>query len=162
MGQGYLTKWLDWIFRDLSKEVIPFWGKHEKEGGRINCAVIEWDIKSGLATSQAFVFDTEIAILTAEGDINLGTEQVNFLLSPKPKDLSLVSLNTKLRVSGTIQHPKVRPDYTSLAKKGAWALSSLVIGPFGLLAPFVNTGAHQKHPCDVKGVGKGDHTASPK
>jgi uncharacterized protein involved in outer membrane biogenesis len=153
MGQSYFTKWLDLIAMDLSKKVVPFWGKH-KEAGHIICAVVDFDITSGIATSQAFVFDTEIAILTAEGDINLDTEQVNFLLSPKPKHFSLTSLDTKLRVRGSVQHPKVRPSYTDLAKKGAWALSALVVGPVGLLAPFVSLGAHQKHPCDVKEVVK--------
>jgi uncharacterized protein involved in outer membrane biogenesis len=157
MGKSYFSKWLDLIAMDLSKKVIPFWGKH-KEAGHIKCAVVDFDITSGIATSQAFVFDTKIAILTAEGDINLDTEQVNFLLTPKPKRFSLTSLDTKLRVRGSLQRPKVRPDYASLAEKGAWALSSLVIGPFGLLAPFVSLGAHQKHPCDVQSVGKGDQS----
>ena len=157
MGQGYLTKWLDLMATDLSKKVMPYWGKN-KEAGNIICAVVEFDSKNGLATSQAFVFDTEIAILTAEGDINLETEQVNFLLSPKPKDLSLTTLNTKLRVRGSIKNPKVRPSMASLAFKGAKALSALVIGPLGLLAPFVSLGAHKKHPCDVQSIGKGDQS----
>jgi uncharacterized protein involved in outer membrane biogenesis len=157
MGQGYLTKWLDLIATDLSKKVMPYWGKN-KEAGNIICAVVEFDSKNGLATSQAFVFDTEIAILTAEGDINLETEQVNFLLSPKPKGLSLTTLNTKLRVRGSIKNPKVRPSMASLAFKGAKALSALVVGPVGLLAPFVSLGAHQKHPCDVQSIGKGDQS----
>ena len=157
MGQGYLTKWLDLMATDLSKKVMPYWGKN-KEAGNIICAVVEFDSKNGLATSQAFVFDTEIAILTAEGDINLETEQVNFLLSPKPKDLSLTTLNTKLRVRGSIKNPKVRPSMASLAFKGAKALSALVVGPVGLLAPFVSLGAHKKHPCDVQSIGKGDQS----
>jgi uncharacterized protein involved in outer membrane biogenesis len=157
MGQSYLTKWLDLIAIDLSQKVIPFWGKH-KEAGHIICAIVDFDIRSGIATSQAFVFDTEIAVLTAEGDINLETEQVNFLLSPKPKGFSLTSLYTKLRVSGSMQDPKVRPSYTALAEKGAWALSALVVGPLGLLAPFVSLGAHNKHPCDIESIGKGDQS----
>jgi uncharacterized protein involved in outer membrane biogenesis len=153
MGRGYLTNWLNLLAINLSKEVIPFWGKHE-EARNIICAAVDFDIKSGIATSQAFVFDTDIAVLTAVGDINLKAEQVNFLLSPKPKSVSLTISDTKLRVTGSIQDPKVRPDYTSLAMKGTWALSAFVVGPVGLLAPFVSLGAHEKHPCDVKKLGK--------
>jgi len=80
------------------------------------------------------------------------------LLSPKPKSLSLTTLNTKLRVRGSIKNPKVRPSMASLAFKGAKALSALVIGPLGLLAPFVSLGAHEKHPCDVQSIGKGDQS----
>ena len=92
-------------------------------------------------------------MLTGEGDINLGTEQVNFLLVPKPKHLGL-SFSTKLRVSGLVMDPRVRPDTLSLLSKGARALSALVVGPLGLLAPFVNLGAYKAHPCNVHDVGK--------
>ena len=153
MGPGYLTKYLDLLSRDLSAKVIPFWGRHKK-ADEINCAVVQFDIKNGDAISNAFVFDTQIGILSAEGDINLGTERVNFLLNPQPKDFSLVNLSTKLRVSGTLLNPKVRPDMVSLATKGAKALSTLALGPIGLLAPFVHLGAHNKHPCEVKSLGE--------
>jgi uncharacterized protein involved in outer membrane biogenesis len=156
MGRGYLSNWLDLFAINLSKEVIPFWGEH-KEARNIICAAVDFDLQSGIATSQAFVFDTEIAVLTAEGDINLKTEQVNFLLSPRPKSIGLTLLNSKLRVKGSIQDPKVRPDYSSLVLKGSRALSALVVGPVGLLAPFVSLGAHEKHPCDVQKLGNKLH-----
>jgi hypothetical protein len=47
----------------------------------------------------------------------------------------------------------VKPDNLALLKKGALALSSLAIGPVGLLAPFVRLGAHKKHPCDIQSIG---------
>ena len=153
MGPGFLTKYLDLLSVDLAQKVIPIWGSHKK-AGEINCAVVQFDIKNGVAASQAFVFDSQIGVLSAEGDINLGSEQVNFLLVPEPKNPSLLSLSTKLRVSGTLMDPKVRPDPLSLVTKGAKFLSALAVGPIGLLAPFVHLGAHKKHPCDIQGIGQ--------
>jgi hypothetical protein len=153
MGEGFLTKYLDLLSMNLSQLVLPIWGSHKK-AGEIKCAVLQFDIKKGVATSQAFVFNTQIGVLTAEGDINLGTERVNFLLDPKPKNISLVNLSTKLRVTGTLLHPKVRPDTLSLVTKGAKFLGHLALGPFGLLAPFVQLGAHKKHPCDIPSIGQ--------
>jgi uncharacterized protein involved in outer membrane biogenesis len=153
MGKGFLTKYLDLLSMNLSQLVMPIWGSHKK-AGEINCAVVQFDIKKGVATSKAFVFNTQIGVLSAEGDINLGTEQVKFLLDPKPKDFSFVNLSTKLRVTGTLLHPKVRPDTLSLATKGAKFLGHLALGPIGLLAPFVHLGAHKKHPCDVQSIGQ--------
>jgi uncharacterized protein involved in outer membrane biogenesis len=152
MGPGYMTKYLDMISAGLSQKVIHFWGSHKK-ADQIKCAIVQFDIKKGIAASQAFVFDTRAGILTGEGEINLGTEQINFLLVPKPEHPDL-SLTTKLRVSGTVMEPHVGPDKFSLLTKGAEFLSSLAIGPIGLLAPFVHLGAHKAHPCNIKSIGQ--------
>ena len=151
MGPGFLTKYLDLLSVDLSQKVIPIWGSHKK-AGEINCAVVQFDIKNGVAASQAFVFDSQAGILEGEGEIDLGTEQIKFLLVPEPKNPGPLSLSTKLRVSGTLMDPKVRPDMISLVTKGAKFLSTLAVGPIGLLAPFVHLGAHKKHPCDIQGM----------
>jgi hypothetical protein len=149
MGKGYLVKYLDWLAQDLTRKVIPIWGDH-KRAGVIDCGVVEFDIKDGLAKSQAFVLDSPVSVLTGEGTINLETEKLDFLLKPAPKHPSLFSLATNLRVTGTIQDPHVSPDYESLALKGARALSFFLVGPVGLLTPFMNLGADKSHPCDVK------------
>jgi hypothetical protein len=89
-----------------------------------------------------------------EGKINLGTEQVNFLLVPKSKDLITVGISPKLRVTGMLLDAKVSPDKLAMLTGGAKALSSLAIGPLGLLAPFVHLGAVKEHPCDIKSIGQ--------
>jgi uncharacterized protein involved in outer membrane biogenesis len=152
MGQGYLTKYLDMLSKGLSAKVIPFW-RPPKTVDQINCAVVQFDIKEGVATSQAFVFDTRAGILAGTGKINLDTEQINFLLVPTPAHPDL-SLSTKLRVSGTVMDPKVSPDKLSLLIKGAEELSTLALGPLGLLAPFIHLGAHQAHPCNIQSIGQ--------
>jgi len=148
IGKGYVPRFLDLLAQDLSRRVISIWGRHEKSG-QLNCGVIQFTSKQGIATSDAFLFDTQLAVLKGDGEINLATEQLDFILSPKPKDRSLISLATKLRVDGSVLDPRVRPDMTSVATKGVKALSSLVLGPAGLLLPFMNAGARDQHPCDV-------------
>jgi uncharacterized protein involved in outer membrane biogenesis len=160
MGHGRLSKYLDWLAQDLTQKVIPFWGPNEK-AGVIDCGAIQFDIKNGLAKSSGFVLNTPVSILTGKGTIDLATEKIQFLLKPAPKHLSLFSLATKLRVTGTIQSPEVNPDYTSLASKGARALSAFVVGPVGLLAPFVRLGAKKQHSCDVKNLGGEDLQSMP-
>jgi uncharacterized protein involved in outer membrane biogenesis len=152
MGQGYLTtRYLDMLASDVSKKVIPFWGKHD-DAGRIECAMVQFDIKDGLAASQAFFFNTQPAVLIGQGDINLATETVDFFLEPKPKDPSLFSLAMELEVSGSFTNPKVRPSTGALLKKGGKLLTTLAVGPAGLLAPFVSLGALNKHPCDIEAM----------
>jgi hypothetical protein len=149
IGKGHVPRILDLLAINLAERVIPIWGSH-KESGQLNCGVIQFSNKEGVATSDVFWVDTQVGLLKGDGQINLDTEQLDFLLSPKPKDTSLLTLTTKLRVSGSILNPKVRPDIKSLVKEGSRALSSLVVGPLGLLAPFIRTGARHQHPCDVQ------------
>jgi uncharacterized protein involved in outer membrane biogenesis len=153
MGQGYLTHYLDLLSINLTQKVTHFW-KLNQSAHQIKCAVIQFDIKDGIAISQAFVFDTQLGTVIGEGKINLGTEQVNFLLVPKSKDLITVGVSPKLRVTGMLLDAKVSPDKLSMLKGGAKALSSLAIGPLGLLAPFVHLGAVKNHPCDIKNIGQ--------
>jgi uncharacterized protein involved in outer membrane biogenesis len=161
MGAGYLVKYLDMLSVDLSDKVFHVW-KHPKNADQIKCAVVQFDIKSGVATSQAFVFNTRAGILSGNGNINLGTEQINFLLVPTLEHPDL-GFSTKLRVSGTIMDAKVSPDHLALLEKAALGLSSLEVGPLGLLAPFVHLGALQAHPCEIKSIGQlGLQSPSPK
>jgi uncharacterized protein involved in outer membrane biogenesis len=152
MGEGFLTKYLDMLSAGLTQKVFQIWKPH-KAVDQINCAVVQFDIKEGVAASRAFVFDTRAGLLTGEGKINLGTEKIYFLLVPKPEHPE-VSLLTNLRVSGTVMNPQVSADKISLLTKGAEALSSLVIGPLGLLAPFVHLGALSAHPCNIESIGQ--------
>jgi uncharacterized protein involved in outer membrane biogenesis len=148
IGKGRVPRILDFLASDLATRVIPIWGRH-KEGGQLNCGVIQFTSRQGIATSDAFLLNTQIGLLKADGEINLETEQLNFVLSPKPKDPSLFTLATKLHVTGSILDPKVRPASGSLLLQGSKGLSALALGPAGLLAPFIKTGAGKKHPCDI-------------
>ena len=151
IGKGYVPRFLDLLAQDLSRRVITIWG-HHKEAGELNCGVVQFTSKAGIATSDAFLFDTQLGILKGDGELNLATEQLNFVLSPKPKDSSLFSLATKLHVTGSILDPRVRPETRSVVKKGAKALSALVLGPAGLLVPFIRTGARTSHVCDIQAL----------
>lgn len=153
MGEGYLTEYLDMLSAGLTDKVIKFWKIPGDVGRQINCAVVQFDIESGIATSRAFVFNSRAGVLKGHGRINLDTEKINYLLVPTPRHPDL-SYMTNLRVSGTLMDPEVTPDKASVALKGSTALSALVIGPLGLLAPFVRLGAKNEHTCDVESIGE--------
>ncbi len=163
MGKGYLSRYLEILSVNLSQKVLSLWDwvrRHREKADQINCAVVQFDIQEGVATSRAFVFDSQLAVLTGEGVLNLGTEQIDFLLVQNSQDPSF-GLSPNLRVRGTLSDPVVRPDKLSLLTQGSWALSSLAIGPLGLLAPFVHLGAHKAHPCDVPGIGFIENRTAP-
>jgi hypothetical protein len=155
-----LTEYLDMLSVGLTSQVNKFWKLPGDTGKQINCAVVQFDIENGVANSRAFVFNTRAGLLSGHGHINLDTEKINYLLVPTPSHTDL-SYMTNLRVSGTLMNPHVDPDKASVALRGSTALSALVIGPLGLLAPFVRLGAKNEHACDVESIGEVGLSAPP-
>ncbi|MGK9568444.1 AsmA family protein, partial [Salmonella enterica subsp. enterica] len=47
---------------------------------KINCAAADFGIKTGLATTRLFVFDTENAIIYIDGTANMATEQLDLTI----------------------------------------------------------------------------------
>jgi uncharacterized protein involved in outer membrane biogenesis len=149
IGKGRVPHLLDLLADDLTAKVIPFWGNH-KRSGELECGVIEFSVAKGIATSKTFLLDTHLGHYKAEGHTNFGTEKIDFLLIPKPKKLTLISLSTKLRVTGSINHPEVRPTVGGLVETAAENIFTFTLGRIGLLIPFARLGAQKRHPCDMQ------------
>jgi uncharacterized protein involved in outer membrane biogenesis len=73
---------------------------------KINCAAADFDIKTGLATTRLFVFDTENAIVYIDGTANMASEQLDLTISPESKGMRLFTLRSPLYVRG----PFIKPD----------------------------------------------------
>ncbi len=84
----------------------------------IRCAFADFGVKDGLMTSRALAFDSTDTIIVGEGTINLKDERLDLLLRPRPKDRSILSLRSPLRVGGTFKDPSFRPDMAALGLRG--------------------------------------------
>jgi len=103
---------------------------------KINCAAAHFDIKTGLATSQLFVFDTENAIIYIDGTANMATEQLDLTISPESKGWRLISLRSPLYVRGKFIKPHAGVKAVPLMLRGAGmvALGVIAAPAAGLLA----------------------------
>ncbi|EJM18312.1 hypothetical protein involved in outer membrane biogenesis [Pseudomonas sp. GM18] len=103
---------------------------------KINCAAANFDIKSGLATTQLFVFDTENAIVYIDGTANMATEQLDLTITPESKGWRLISLRSPLYVRGKFIKPDagVKPVPLMLRGAGMVALGVIAAPAAGLLA----------------------------
>ena len=103
---------------------------------KINCAAADFDIKTGLATTRLFVFDTENAIIYIDGTANMTTEQLDLTITPESKGWRLISLRSPLYVRGKFIKPDAGVKAVPLLLRGAGmvALGVIAAPAAGLLA----------------------------
>jgi uncharacterized protein involved in outer membrane biogenesis len=115
---------------------------------KLNCMASDFDVTKGLMQTRLFVVDTDEAVITADGTINLATEQMDMTLRPETKALRIFSLRSPLHLKGTFSNPDVGVDKGVLALKagGAIALATLA-APAAALLPLVNAGPGDTSEC---------------
>lgn len=103
---------------------------------KINCAAADFGIKTGLATTRLFVFDTENAIVYIDGTANMASEQLDLTITPESKGFRLFSLRSPLYVNGPFIKPNAGVKAIPLALRGAGMVAlGVIAGPAaGLLA----------------------------
>ncbi len=133
------SKFVDLLGADVVRVLSPLQDSGPQTS--LRCVVNRFDIKGGIATPKVLFIETGKITVAGEGNINLGTEQIALVLTPRPKEASLMSLAIPIRVGGTLAKPSFSPD-TGAALRGAAgaAAGALVLGPAGVLVPFLSSG----------------------
>jgi AsmA family protein len=146
MGKAKLaTPLFDLIGADLVQSALP-WAARDRDT-EINCAVARFNAKRGLATSEAMLLDTAKVTVQGAGTVDLANEKLALVLTPEPKERSLISLATPIDVDGPLAGPTVTPDRLALARGAAGAVIGNVIIPFGFLVPLISGGTGDENPC---------------
>lgn len=103
----------------------------------VRCIFGDFGVQDGLMQSRALAFDSTDTIIVGEGNISLKNETLDLLLRPRPKDRSILSLRSPLRIAGTFKDPSFRPDFKALGVRGAIAVAlGSIAPPAALLATF--------------------------
>src|SRR5262245_59791577 len=68
---------------------------------QIRCAVADFAMQTGDLKARTFVLDTTDTNITAEGDVNLGSEKLNLRLNAHPKVPSPLTARTPILIGGT-------------------------------------------------------------
>ncbi|WP_193173517.1 AsmA family protein [Nisaea nitritireducens] len=170
------TYW-ELIAADLVTSLLPSIGKTADKEAKLNCMATRFDISEGIAKSTVFLVDSARVTVGGAGTVDLRDEKVDFLLHPKPKDFSLVSLATPIRISGPLADPTILPDVAGAAKTavlGAGAVALTAINPLALVLPLISSGetedpcpaalalAEGKSPEEAAAIGKASNKSSGK
>lgn len=106
----------------------------------LSCAVVAFDAKQGVLKPRVAVFDTADSTLAIDGSINLASEELDLRGVVHPKDFTLVSLRTPVKVKGHFASPSVSLQAGPLAARVAGAAALALINPVAALLPFLDPG----------------------
>jgi|GEM_PF-850176 len=162
MGEGRINQnAVKLLGSDLSSGLLQLLNplKKEEKYTKINCFAGGFDIKNGLAQSNALVLDTNQVRVFGYGKIDLKTEEIDLLLKPSPQkgvginglaklSLSLGELTKPLKLKGTLSNPSLSIDPTgSIITLGKAIGGVALFGPFGVAAVLANGQFGDKNPC---------------
>lgn len=146
MGRGQLSNLLLEILGLDGGEVVRFFIQGDRNV-QLRCAVADFGVRNGQADVRTFVLDTSDTVIQGEGGVNLRDESLSLVLRPQPKDRSIFSLRSPLRIDGTFASPSAFPDKAALAGRAGLALALGAINPLLALAATVETGPGQDADC---------------
>lgn len=138
----------------LSSKGLDFWAAEllpalmgdKAKGTTLNCLIGYFDVKAGIASGQNILLDSSQVTVMGRGGIDLNDQTINFLLTPKSKNPSFVSLATPIRIRGTLDSPDAYPDPKGSAiKLGTMLLSAA--NPIIAAGAFVMSGSLNDDPC---------------
>jgi uncharacterized protein involved in outer membrane biogenesis len=127
-------------------EIIKFLIKGDEQTP-IRCAGAAFRINEGVATSSVIVFDTGDTRVDGAGDIDLKNEQFDILLSPEPKDRSILALRVPVRLHGSFAAPGYSLKTSELLLRGGSAVALGFVNPLLALVPLIETGPGTNTDC---------------
>jgi uncharacterized protein involved in outer membrane biogenesis len=112
----------------------------------IRCAVAKLDVHEGIGTVRTLVIDTDDALLSGDGTVNLASDSLDISLRGRPKKPSL-ALRSTVHLQGNLAHPRLSVSGRGVAGPGAAvALGILVMAVASVLA-FVIAGLAHNADC---------------
>lgn len=113
----------------------------------IRCGVGDFAVRKGVLDSRVFVLDTTDTTIKGEAKINLKTEKMDVEIDAKPKDVSIFSIQSKIKMTGKMSDPTIMIDPMSTFLRGAGAVLLGAIAPPAALLPFIEVGLGKDNDC---------------
>jgi uncharacterized protein involved in outer membrane biogenesis len=146
MGKGEISNILLEFAGLDGGEIIKFLVRGDQRV-QLRCAAMAFDVQDGLMTSRAIVLDTGDTVFHGSGTVNLARESMDIVIRPSPKDTSILSLRSPLKIAGTFGSPDIGLDRGALAGRAGLAIALGAINPLLALAATIETGPGQDADC---------------
>jgi uncharacterized protein involved in outer membrane biogenesis len=113
----------------------------------LQCFIADFRLQDGTLNTQSMIIDTDEAIITGEGNVNLMREQIAYRLRTQSRDFTIGALSTDIRIGGTFRDPNVLPDPVELGARGGAAVALGLINPLLAILPTIQFGTDEDSGC---------------
>ncbi len=117
-----------WASNLMTAMLSQAWNREEFT--RYHCGAAYFDIHDGEMRTDALLIDAHDHSIAAAGMVNFGTEELDVVMTPRPKDLAFLSLAAPVRLTGSVAHPNVLTKASAIAASKAWQVLD-VADPIG-------------------------------
>ena len=104
----------------------------EDQEVHLRCAVADFTVVDGLATTRTVKMSTDDAVVEATGTIDLGTEALDLRIKPESLEWKFFSLRSPLYVRGTFGDPDVGVEAGPLLLRAGAAVVAAAVAPAAL------------------------------
>ncbi|WP_292927209.1 AsmA family protein [Nitrosomonas sp.] len=111
---------------DIGEAIVALFDKDDNT--EINCAFVDLPTSGGIINMKTFVVDTKDTVFFGSGSIDFNSVQLDLVIDPKPKDLSLFSARAPLHIKGSLKDPTFTPGASAILR-GAVSLALLPSAP---------------------------------
>ena len=128
----------------------------------LHCARLDGSFKAGVLRPRTAVLDNRDSRIDVDGRVNLADETLDLRVVAHPKDFSLLTLRSPVRLQGTLGDPRVALEGKALGGKVLAAIALGALGPPAALLAFVDPGEDLPPvSCDVESKPARAPTAGP-
>jgi len=116
---------------------------------QLNCVAGDFAVTKGVMQTRSLIIDTEDALISVDGTVDLNNERLNLVIRPETKGIRIVTLRAPLYVTGPFKAPKVSVDTGQVAlKAGIAATLAAIAPPLAALLPLANMGKETPSKCN--------------
>lgn len=133
---------------DIGVFVQKMFEKKLKDPVEINCGLIAFTVRQGIASADPILIDTSKNVITGNGAFSFRDERLDLAIRADGKKFSIFSGQSPVGVDGYFAAPGIDPISPELlARAGAGAALGVVASPLAALFAFVDIGDAQSAAC---------------
>ncbi|KTW16402.1 AsmA family protein [Sphingomonas sanguinis] len=133
---------------DIGTFVQKMFEKELKEPVQINCGLIAFTVRGGVAAADPILIDTSKNVITGRGGFSFRNEALDMAVRADAKTFSLFSGQSPVGITGSFAHPGINPiSGDLLARAGAGLGLAVVATPLAGVLAFVDVGDAKAAAC---------------